>query len=615
MLKEEGPYRFCLVFVIVTLCTTGIANAATWYVSNTGSDVSDGSSPETAWQTLEAVNMADLAPGDAVLFRRGDLWRGQLLPKSGEENAPITYGAYGEGEKPRLLGSVERNAEEDWHLLQENIWVTSQPRMIGEELLPQAHFSSENPGWHIYTENGAAVSLGKGEQTTGLHIEGVTPGKVGSDIQCYTPAFPIRQGGIYQLTLQARCSVPLQLSAPVIMRNGPPWSAYASGNNGKSFALDNAQNTYTCYYVAATTADDARLTFFLGETLTAETVLNLDSISLKECDLNTILRADVGNIIFDNGATCGVKVWEFSDLDMQDEYWYDEVNHTVAVYSTANPATRFDDIECAIREHIIDQSNRHHIVYEDLALYYGAAHGIGGGNTHHITVRNCDFGYIGGGDQMGGDRTVRYGNGVEFWGTAHDHLVEGCRLWEVYDAALTNQSSGPVTPQFNITYRNNTIWNCEYSFEYWNRPEASETWNIRFENNTCYNAGGGWGHGQRPDPSGRHLCFYTSPAHARDIIIRNNIFYEALGNAFYAPTWPRDAIDALVMDYNCWYQSAGDLVSIDDHRYPMAVFADYKREYNKEPNSLAAAPQFENIEARDFELKPESPCMGMGVIK
>ena len=29
---------------------------------------------------------------------------------------------------------------------------------------------------------------------------------------------------------------------------------------------------------------------------------------------------------------------------------------------------------------------------------------------------------------------VRFGNGIEFWGGAHDHLVEGNRIWEIYDS-------------------------------------------------------------------------------------------------------------------------------------------------------------------------------------
>ncbi|MCF0233614.1 MAG: hypothetical protein HUK22_01395, partial [Thermoguttaceae bacterium] len=128
---------------------------------------------------------------------------------------------------------------------------------------------------------------------------------------------------------------------------------------------------------------------------------------------------------------------------------------------------------------------------------------------------------------QGGDgRRVRYGNGVEFWAAAENCLVENCRVWEVYDAALTNQGSG-VNEERNIVYRGNLIWNCEYSFEYWNRGPESTTSDVLFENNVCLDAGFGWGHAQRPDRNGRHLMFYANSAQVTNFVVRGNIFANA----------------------------------------------------------------------------------------
>ncbi len=145
-----------------------------------------------------------------------------------------------------------------------------------------------------------------------------------------------------------------------------------------------------------------------------------------------------------------------------------------------------------------------------------------------IVVRDCDLSYIGGGHHgtRADGRPVRFGNGVEFWSSARDCVVEGCRLWEIYDAALTNQGDG-TNVQENIVYRRNVIWNCEYSFEYWNRDATSRTNNIRFEHNTCVDAGFGWGHGQRPDRNGRHLMFYDNTAATSGVVVRYNIFSNA----------------------------------------------------------------------------------------
>lgn len=71
----------------------------TYYVSNWGNDANDGLTPETAWATPARVSEAALCEGDAVRFRRGDLFRGNVQTKPG-----VGYGAYGEGEKPRLYG-------------------------------------------------------------------------------------------------------------------------------------------------------------------------------------------------------------------------------------------------------------------------------------------------------------------------------------------------------------------------------------------------------------------------------------------------------------------------------------------------------------------------------
>lgn len=89
-------------------------SGTTYYVSNSdGNDGNDGLYPETAWQTINHVNMANLKPGDTVYFKRGDIWRGTVL--FCQEG--VTYSAYGEGQKPRFYGSSEHGVGEDkWTL-------------------------------------------------------------------------------------------------------------------------------------------------------------------------------------------------------------------------------------------------------------------------------------------------------------------------------------------------------------------------------------------------------------------------------------------------------------------------------------------------------------------
>ena len=78
-----------------------------YYVSSsTGNDGNSGTSPESPWQSVWQVINADLRPGDAVFFKRGDMWRQQLY-----ETVPgVTYSAYGQGEKPVFTTSPENGA-------------------------------------------------------------------------------------------------------------------------------------------------------------------------------------------------------------------------------------------------------------------------------------------------------------------------------------------------------------------------------------------------------------------------------------------------------------------------------------------------------------------------
>ncbi len=79
----------------------------TYYLSNEGDNKADGTTPETAKKDYDAIRF-EIKEGDAVLFRRGDIFRGQIGLVSG-----VTYGAYGEGVKPRLYGSRD-GLEREW---------------------------------------------------------------------------------------------------------------------------------------------------------------------------------------------------------------------------------------------------------------------------------------------------------------------------------------------------------------------------------------------------------------------------------------------------------------------------------------------------------------------
>lgn len=393
--------RFLIAIFSLTLSLSATGVGRTYYLSSTGNDGNDGLSPEKAWKTLSKVNDNALAPGDRVLFHCGEVFRGQLKPKSGKLSSPVYYGSYGEGIKPVIEPSIDASAVSHWEKVGKKLW---------------------------------------------------------------------------------RCVLPTE--------------------------------------------------------------------------------TEIGNIIFNDGeAGCAWKVDRREQLKKDLHFCWIKDEKTVYMISEANPGERFSSIELAERHHVIDESGCHDVTYEGLWLRYGAAHGIGGSNVQHITILNCDISWIGGStnyiDNEG--RSVRYGNGIEFWSGAEDVLVENCRVWECWDAGLTNQSNVPDAVQRNIVFRGNEVWNCEYSYEYWQQGDRAVTENVCFENNVCRDAGKGWGHVQRWNPNAAHLMFYDTTAKTNSFVIRSNRFENTenygmrLFNAWYSSITMKDNVWIIPHHILCRY--------------------------------------------------------------
>ncbi len=79
--------------------TTALASnpvLATYYVSNSGNDSNNGTSPSTPWKTLAKLNTTKPAPGSAAYLQCGSVFRESLwITNSGTATAPISYGSYG----------------------------------------------------------------------------------------------------------------------------------------------------------------------------------------------------------------------------------------------------------------------------------------------------------------------------------------------------------------------------------------------------------------------------------------------------------------------------------------------------------------------------------------
>jgi hypothetical protein len=577
-----------IFFAVFFLSVISLWGTEYYVDSEFGNDTNIGTTPATAWKSLKAVNNADIKPGDSVRFKRGGHWRGQLVPQSGEEERPVVYTSYGDfdNEKPKLLGSVPLNKSTDWIDEGNYLWSTRPDTVHAGNIVSQ--FTELVWGLHREGEAKAERKIvappskyaGKKEYQIVCFATGAAP----NHIQFIVAGFPVEAEKYYLLRFAAKTTKPFPITTAAFSEPASPWTGLGSAIQ-LPVEIGTEWAEQEILFCCKTDHPNARFTISLGQVLPQDSVFSFIPIELREATVESNgINTDVGNIILD-GNKAGFKKWTREDLKIQNDFWYEMKTNRVFFFSNENPATLYKNIEAALHRHIVSHNCSRYVHFIDLDLRYGAAHGLGGTKAEHCVYRDLDISWIGGADQYregGQGRRVRFGNGIEFWSDAADCLVEHCRLWEIYDAALTNQGNG-VNQQRNIVYRNNIIWNCEYSFEYWNRGPESVTDHILFENNSCFNAGFGWGHVQRPDKNGRHLMVYVNSAKTENFIIRNNLFCKATESCV---RFDADFRNGLTMDNNIYWQETDKPVfQWFKERYGVDRFTDYQNEIGLDKNS------------------------------
>jgi len=102
------------------------ARAATYYFSTSQGDdnrtAAQAQSPSTPWKTITKLNaiFATLAPGDVMLFNRGEVFEGAIVAtKSGVAGNPIVFSAYGTGARPVITSFATLSG---WVSLGNGIW-------------------------------------------------------------------------------------------------------------------------------------------------------------------------------------------------------------------------------------------------------------------------------------------------------------------------------------------------------------------------------------------------------------------------------------------------------------------------------------------------------------
>jgi len=310
----------------------------------------------------------------------------------------------------------------------------------------------------------------------------------------------------------------------------------------------------------------------------------------KFADNIWICKAEVpteaGNFIFDWGKTCGAMKWSRDELTEQGD-WYDNrlgsmyENCTgycqfhpdcfkgeprLYMFSAANPAEYYEHIECAIFGGGRLAACDHDTVFEDLCFENFGVHGICGPGVN-ITVRNCDFLFIGGCVIIKNEK-IRFGNGVEFWEICENCVVEGCTFHNIYDSGITHQ--GKINKNFPKNNRfDNNFFSCCGMAAYECRDFIPA--NTTFNDNTCLNAGEGFSKlGEElprnsqiyPLPMGHHVFLWRIKNDEGGCLeMKRNCFWNApIGAAIFSMT-TEEQEKQLIVDENQYFTENPELLN------------------------------------------------------
>jgi parallel beta-helix repeat protein len=139
-----------------------------YFVDASGGDDDNPGTAARPWRTITKVNARTFAPGDRILLRRGETWAESLVPpSSGASGAPILFGAYGSGDRPRITGGAGTSCVH---------WTQPRSHLVFQDL----HLRCEEYGLNVWSDPDRSTDVViegcvmEGAKSAGLYISGMS---------------------------------------------------------------------------------------------------------------------------------------------------------------------------------------------------------------------------------------------------------------------------------------------------------------------------------------------------------------------------------------------------------------------------------------------------------
>lgn len=309
---------------------------------------------------------------------------------------------------------------------------------------------------------------------------------------------------------------------------------------------------------------------------------------LMTTDSNSV---NVGFLEDNNGTKYFNKKGTLSELENQYDFYCDE--SYLYMKSDENPYSKLGELKLATRTNLfIMHSN---IKIENIEFSGTGAHAIVGSDesTENIEISNNIIQDIGGSYLRG---TIRYGNGIEFYGTnvsnalIHDNIIRN-----TYDVGFTIQ--GTQGSGKNVVVKENVFVSNSQDSEIWESGSATGVESYEFTNNISINAGRGWGYEAREDKyAAAHILFWQYLLVNTDIYFHDNIVYNPRRIYFIEQTNKTNIFfqksEFIRSDYNTYL--LGEDTKIFRDFYSIEEKDTFVSEYKKDVHST-----FELIEVKE----------------
>ncbi len=342
------------------------------------------------------------------------------------------------------------------------------------------------------------------------------------------------------------------------------------------------------------------------------------------------MHNDIGNIVFDSGKAWGIKIQKCDDCDMSlalkrvtngieffEEiasvpfergeqlprvdlaYFHSNDGYIYVCSKNGAPNERFSSVELSQSITVFYlYGYTENVTFSNLHVVCAACFGIRTSGCKNITVRNCEFEFIGGAIQFGYEcpwrnYRTRYGNAIENWGSCDGMTVENCYFNQIYDAGITTQSNDAHARMENLRYHEN-VFNCnQYAFELWGGGSESYFGNVSIKGNIGKNTGDGFST-QRPDKG--HESFFNSKGRHKisNGVITDNVSIGSVGCIMRSNRLcSKEYREGYFFDRNVYVYETGKCFALISKDYPSFSGDIVPVEYSEETVKLLENDAFE----------------------